>query len=119
MNGESVFGWLKVGAVGAIVLGVGALLYFVWKWISDKGGIAAASLSVGATLKNSTPLGIPARAIDSGISAATGRDETLGGWLAELFNPATRQLAKQLNTPGKGQRAEVTMASNTSYVDWQ
>jgi hypothetical protein len=45
-------------------------------------------------LKEKTPLGIPSRAIDSGISAATGREETLGGWLNEFFDPNARAVAE-------------------------
>lgn len=50
-------------------------------------------------LKNSTPLGAPSRAIDSAITNATGRDETLGGILAEIFDPATREVAAIYGKP--------------------
>lgn len=121
MNGESVFGWLKVGGVAIIAVALGVIAWLIYRYIKDAGGIGAATMQGANVLKNDTPLGIPARAIDSGISAATGREETLGGWLAELFNPSTRAFnaSMQTNTSGKGQRAEVTMARNSSYVDWQ
>lgn len=118
MNGENVFGWLKVGGVVAIAAALGAIVWLLFSWIRDKGGIGQAAIAAGTTLKNDTPFGVPARIIDQGLTRATGREETLGGWLAELFDPATRAL-RQLNTPGKGQRAEVTMARNTPYTDWQ
>jgi hypothetical protein len=40
------------------------------------------------------------------VSVLTGREETLGGWLAELFDPATRELARVLGAP------PATVASN-------
>lgn len=57
------------------------------RWLNAGDGAAS---QIGNALKDS-PLGIPARGIDATISAATGREETLGGWFAELFDPATRQ----------------------------
>jgi len=33
------------------------------------------------------------------VTVLTGREETLGGWLAELFDPATRELARVLGAP--------------------
>lgn len=98
MNGESVFGWLKVIAVlGVLALvAIGGLL--IWRWIEKKGGLGAATVAAGVALKENTPLGIPARGIDAGISAATGREETLGGFFAELFDPSTRQLARELRS---------------------
>lgn len=75
------------GILGVLV--VAGIALFVW--IRSKGGI-------GEALKAS-PLGIPSRAIDAGITAATGREETLGGWIAEVLNPATRAANKMLQAP--------------------
>lgn len=77
------------GFAALATLAVAAVIgYFIWQYFKGKD-----VLSVAQDLKANTPLGIPARAIDTTISSATGRDETLGGWLAELFNPATRATA--------------------------
>lgn len=70
------------------VLGIGA--FIAWRYFSSRGVLGAAQ-----DLKENTPLGIPARGIDAAISAATGREETLGGWLAEMFDPATRAVSEQ------------------------
>ena len=92
MSGESFFGWVKgIGAL--LVLAVVALVAWkVYEWVKGKGGVAGAVIDAANTIKESTPLGAPSRAIDSTISAATGRTETLGGFLADLFNPAARKV---------------------------
>lgn len=86
MNGESAFGWLKA----ALALLALALLSFVafkaWQYFKSKGIFGAAQ-----DLKENTVIGAPSRAIDSIISFFTGREETLGGELAEIFDPATRK----------------------------
>jgi len=33
------------------------------------------------------------------VTVLTGREETLGGWLAELFDPATRKVGEMLGAP--------------------
>jgi hypothetical protein len=68
--------------------------FFLWRYLQGK-----SPLEVARDLKESTPLGIPARALDAGISSATGREETFGGWLAEVFDPATRAANEMLRTP--------------------
>lgn len=90
MNGESAFGWLKVVLALAVFAAIAYAVYLLAKYIKSKGGVGDAALAGAQTLKDSTPLGIPARGIDAGISMATGRDETLGGLLAEWFNPTTK-----------------------------
>lgn len=77
-------------AVIAALLGVGVFLLV--RWLRSGDGAVA---QISNALKDS-PLGAPARGVDAAISAATGRDETLGGWLAELFDPATRQVNASL-----------------------
>lgn len=67
---------------------------FLWRYLQ-----VSTPLEIARDLKEKTPLGIPARAIDSGITAATGREETLGGWFAELFDPATRAANAMLRSP--------------------
>lgn len=94
MNGESAFGWIK--AAGAL-LTLAVLGFLAWKaygYFQSRGVLGSAS-----DLKEKTPLGVPARVIDSAISAATGREETLGGWLAELLDPMTRKANAMLGTP--------------------
>lgn len=81
MNGESVFGWLKVAAVIAAIF----FLWFLWDKI--KGFFAHPDLP--AFIQNN-PL---KRAIDAPISAVTGRDETLGGWLNEMLDPNAKKVA--------------------------
>lgn len=78
-------------AMLAILAALGAGAFILWRWIESKGGL-------GEALKAS-PLGVPSRAIDAGISYATNRDETLGGWLAEILDPSTRAARKMLETP--------------------
>jgi hypothetical protein len=71
-----------------------ALAFAAWKvytLIGKKGGGVAGAAAV---LKESTPLGIPSRAIDAGISAATGREETLGTWLAGVLSADVRHADK-------------------------
>lgn len=70
----------------AILAALAFAAYVAWK-LFGKGAFAGADW-----LKQSTPLGAPSRAIDAGISAAIGREETLGGWLADLFNPSAREV---------------------------
>lgn len=85
---------LQVFASLAMLALASVAAFFAWRYLQGK-----SPLDVARDLKDATPLGIPARAIDSGISAATGRDETLGGWFAELFDPATRAANAMLRTP--------------------
>jgi hypothetical protein len=91
VNGESVFGWIKVSAV----LIIGAVLALIlWKgaaWAKEffKFG--------GAFSQN--PL---AKATNNVATAISGRDETAGGLLAEWFDPATRAFnASMKRTPVK------------------
>lgn len=67
---------------------------FLWRYLKGKN-----PLDIARDLKESTPFGIPARALDSGISVATGREETLGGMLAEIFSSSTRAANEMLRTP--------------------
>lgn len=79
-----------LGTAALVILGIGG--FFLYRWLTSGDGPLA---NVGNALKAS-PLGIPARGIDAGISAATGREETLGGWLAEMFDPNTRKVGEVL-----------------------
>lgn len=77
------------------LLAVAAFFGFIfWRYL-----IGNSAFDISRDLKEKTPLGLPARAIDSGISAATGRDETLGGLFAEWFDPATRAANEMMRTP--------------------
>lgn len=73
---------------------VALFAFFAWRYFTAKD-----AFEIARDLKERTPLGIPARTIDSSITAATGREETLGGWLAELFDPATREANQMLRAP--------------------
>lgn len=90
MNGESVFGWIKAIATLAVFAVLAFVLYKVYALIKSK-GVLPAAVDAGNYLKKETPLGAPARGIDAVISWFTGREETLGGLAAEVFDPATRQ----------------------------
>lgn len=72
-------------------LAIGAALFV--RWLNTRGVMGAAQ-----DLKENTPLGIPARAIDSTISAATGREETLGGALADWLNPVARTANAEIDS---------------------
>lgn len=90
MNGASAYGWAKaIVLLAAVALGV----FFAWRFYRK-----SQSDGVGAALKSS-PLGLPSRAIDAVISDATGRDETLGGWLAEIFSPSVRAANRAITAP--------------------
>ncbi len=88
-----------LGAIYGIVgLALFAALAFVafklWRFFDAKGGGAGAVIGAGNWLKEDTILGAPARGIDAGISVAAGREETLGGQLAEWFDPTTKAAQK-------------------------
>lgn len=83
MNGESVFGWLKV----ALFLGAAFALYLFGKKFFD-------FFTVGAGYNNPAK-----RGVDDVVSTLTGRDETLGGWLAEKLDPKTRSLGGMFTRP--------------------
>jgi hypothetical protein len=80
MNGQSAFGWLKV----LLVLGALAAVAFILYRLKQKLPDAIKSVALA-----------PSRAADSAVTALTGREETLGGWLAEIFNPATRAVSRE------------------------
>lgn len=82
--------FLQLGVMVAIVA---VLAWLVYK-LFGKGIMQGAQW-----LKEETPLGAPARGIDAMISSAAGREETLGGWLAEMLDPATRKVNQVFSTP--------------------
>lgn len=77
MNGESVFGWLKVAAVAVAIF---AIYYATKKFTTF--------FTVGAGYNNPLKKGG-----DSIISLATGRDETVGGWLNDLLDSNSKKVA--------------------------
>ena len=83
----------------AVLAFFGVVAIVVYRYIKKAGGIGGAAVNAGVALKENTPLGIPARVIDAGVSKATGRNETLGGFLAETFDPTTRAANTMLNSP--------------------
>lgn len=89
MIGINLLSWVKLAMIGAALVGI----FFLVKWILKRG-----LFGIATDLKAS-PLGIPSRAIDSTISSATGREETLGGMIAEIFNPSTRAVSKIYSRP--------------------
>jgi hypothetical protein len=78
----------------AMLAALGIAGIFLWRYLQGK-----SPLDVARDLKDSTPLGIPSRALDAGISSATGREETLGGFLAEIFDGSTRRANEMMRTP--------------------
>lgn len=70
------------------VLGIGVLallaIFGVYAYTQRDKLAQAANLVNPASSEN-----VVNRAITSGVSAATGREETLGGWLADIFGPKT------------------------------
>lgn len=97
MNGESAFGWLKVVAVL-----VGAFfLYALAKKFFD-------FFTVGAGYNNPAK-----RGVDSVVSAVTGREETLGGWLNEILDPNAKKVAA-LSKP-----LTMTAPSTSNYVPFE
>lgn len=87
---------LQIAGSLATIAAFGALAFVAWRYFSGRN-----VLDVARDLKESTPLGLPSRALDAGISAATGREETLGGWLAGIFNPATRTVDSLYGTQAR------------------
>lgn len=73
-----------------VVAVVGFLAVKLWAWVKEKGGWINA-------LKAS-PLGLPSQGIDATISAITGRDETLGGEIAEWFSSNVADANRVLTT---------------------
>ncbi len=102
-----------MGGVLLFIAALSILAFLLWRFVQSKGGAGPAAIAAGAYLKT-TPLGVPSRALDDGITAMTGREETLGGMLAEWFDPATREFNRQQNDANKGRRAEVENAENPS-----
>lgn len=67
--------------------GVGLVLVLAAAWAARRAG----------TLFNPVnPLNIVNQGVTGIVSAITGREETFGGWLAELFDPATRRAREML-----------------------
>jgi hypothetical protein len=86
------------GSVFALA-GLAALAAFgVWLLLNrDRliGGVKqAANLVNPASSEN-----IANRAVTATVSSVAGREETLGGWLAEIFDPATRRVNREYQTP--------------------
>lgn len=94
MNPLHILAWARIGAFFAVIAAIAFAAFWFWR---RRDTMTAAS--VASYIKEETVLGAPARAVDSAISAATSREETLGGWLAEKFDPATREVNRQLSTP--------------------
>jgi hypothetical protein len=54
---------------------------------------------VGAAVNPLNPENIFNQAATGAVTRLTGREETLGGWLADMFDPTTRELARVLSAP--------------------
>jgi hypothetical protein len=78
---------LLIGAGVGLVLVVGA----VW-------GIKRALPAVGQAVNPLNAENVFNQAATGVVSQFAGRPETLGGWLAELFDPSTRAVAQMLGT---------------------
>jgi len=79
---------LLIGAGVGLVLVVGAAL-----------AARYALPAVGQAVNPLNPENIFNQGASGVVTVLTGREETLGGWLAELFDPATRELARVLGAP--------------------
>jgi hypothetical protein len=85
MNGNNAFGWLKFGILGTVLFILVYGGFRVFKWLGMKGGL---NLVNPASTKN-----IAYQSTNAIVSAVTGRDETLGGWIYDKLHP------DPLNTP--------------------
>ena len=98
-EGESTLG--KLASAAGVIRGVGAaasaLSAAAPLALPVAGVLAAGAVGYGVGTLAST-------AIDSGISSATGRDNSLGGWLYDKFNDDP---LKDLNKPTAGKSAVV------------
>lgn len=79
LTGTGVLGLVALAALGIIA----------WRFAPDLKKL------VTKTLNPANPQNIVNRNVTAAVSAATGREETLGGWLAEWFDPTTR-LAREM-----------------------
>jgi len=79
---------LIVGAGVGLVLVIGAAL-----------AARYALPVVGAALNPLDSENVFNQGVTGVVSQVTGREETLGGWLAELFDPGTRAVARMLGAP--------------------
>jgi hypothetical protein len=73
-------GVLAVAALAALVVG-GLVLWRNWPKLKD-------------SLNPASRENVANRGVAAAVSAATGREESLGGLIAEWFNPATRKVAE-------------------------
>lgn len=82
----------------AILAGVGAVAFVGYKIWSNRAAI-------GAAVNPADPNNIAATAANSVTRTLTdGREETLGGWLASIFDPATRaanRMVREMTTPSQ------------------
>jgi ribosomal protein L10 len=54
---------------------------------------------VGAAVNPLNPENVFNQAAGAVVTQLTGREETLGGWLAEMIDPRARELARVLSAP--------------------
>jgi hypothetical protein len=93
---------MKITWTAGSVLALAALaalaLFGIWVWSNKK--TLAEGIGQAANLVNpSSSQNLVNRAVTAGVSRATGRDETFGGWLADIFDPATRRVNREYLTP--------------------
>lgn len=67
--------------------GLGLVLVVAAAWAAKRGAAA-----VGAAVNPLNSENIVNQGVTGAVSELTGRDETLGGWLAGVFDPATRRV---------------------------
>jgi hypothetical protein len=85
---------VKLTATGVLALAaLAAVGILAWRFSPDLKKV------VTETLNPASRENIVNKPISAAVSAAVGREESLGGWLAEWLNPATRKVAEMLQGP--------------------
>lgn len=80
MNGESVFGWVKVAVVIIVTLALGYAAFWLWNWIKAHGGT---NLINPASDEN-----LAYRGVNEIVRAATGDNQTtLGSKIYDWLHP--------------------------------
>ena len=115
MNGESAFGWIKALTALAVLAILGYVAYKLASYLKGKSP-ADVVFDAGDALKNNTPFGLPSRAIDAGITAATGKEYTLGTFIYDVFHPGE---SKTISAPISVKKPDASVllgGTNDIYV---
>jgi hypothetical protein len=97
-------GVMAFAALAAVAIG-GLLLWRNWPKLKD-------------SINPASRENVIYKGTSAAVSAAVGREESLGGLLAEWFNPATRKVAEMLKGPTSARVKPVLMPSrDPGYSD--